>query len=242
MLKTTSPVAATGSAGGLAVEARAVLEQQVGAHLISPWMVLNSGAARLAEQLEQGGLDAGEHRARAAPSCRSPSSRFSSVREVTASRATCTSTPAVEQVVRRSATRTRGSRSRTAAPGRGRRGRSRPPRAAENTVFSTGSDAVQVLGHLGHGRAQPLRVLLGDDHRQRQRPGALDEHPGVVRHPLEVEHRRAEALLHVDDHQRGALAVEHPRRLERHPDRPDREASARGTPRRPRRRSSARGR
>ncbi len=111
-------------AGGLAVEAGAVLEQQVGAHLISPWTVLNSGP----------------------PASPSSSNRAVSTLVTTAPARAHPVEPELavllgaggDRVARhvhldargragraRSATRTRGSRCRRSAPGRARRGRSR---------------------------------------------------------------------------------------------------------------------
>ena len=95
-------------------------------------------------------------------------SRFAAVREVTASRATCTSTPRGEQVARRLRDADVGldpADERLVAPVRGR---TRRRAAAEKQVFSTGSTPSQVLRDLGHGRAEPLRVLLGDHHRHAQ--------------------------------------------------------------------------
>ena len=69
-------------------------------------------------------------------------------------------------------------------------------------------DAVEVLGHLGHGAPQALGVLLGHERRESQHARSADEHRHVRRNLLEVEHGRAECLLHVHDHQRGARAVE----------------------------------
>jgi hypothetical protein len=71
-------------------------------------------------------------------------------------------------------------------------------------------DPVQVLGQLGHRRAEPLRVLLGDEHGQLEDARALDQGGGAGDDPFEVEHGRPERLLHVHDDQRGAAAVEHP--------------------------------
>jgi hypothetical protein len=70
-------------------------------------------------------------------------------------------------------------------------------------------DAVEVLGHLGHGLAQALRVLLGHHDREPELARALDEHAGVVDDRVELAHRRAERLLHVDHDERRAIPLEH---------------------------------
>ena len=61
---------------------------------------------------------------------------------------------------------------------------------------------------LGHRVPQPARVLLGDDDRQVQRAGALDQDRGAVDDGVEPVDRRAEGLLHVDHHERRARGVE----------------------------------
>ncbi len=66
-----------------------------------------------------------------------------------------------------------------------------------------------MLGHLGHGVAQPARVLLADQHRHPQSARPLDEHGGVVRDLLEAVDRLAKTLLDVDHQQRGSRAVKH---------------------------------
>src|SRR5215208_823066 len=41
-------------------------------------------------------------------------------------------------------------------------------------------DAIEVLGHLGHGAPEPLRVLLARDDRESEYLRSLDEDRGVV--------------------------------------------------------------
>src|SRR3954452_17114049 len=55
---------------------------------------------------------------------------------------------------------------------------------------------------------QTLRVLLGDHNRYPHRLGSGDQGGRGLRHPLEVGDRPAEALLDVDDHERGAVGLE----------------------------------
>ena len=91
------------------------------------------------------------------------------VREPTASAATWTSTPRVEQVVRRSARRRRAPRCRTRAPGRAREVEAVGARGGEDGLRAARSIAVEVLGTSGDRVAQAPRVLLGDEHRQAER-------------------------------------------------------------------------
>ena len=81
-------------------------------------------------------------------------------------------------------------------------------RRALKQTFSIGSTPSRCSATSGHRAAEPLRVLLGDEHGQPEHARALHEHGDVGRHPLEVEHRGPERLLHVDHDQRGARAVE----------------------------------
>ena len=113
----------------------------------------------------------------------SPSSRLASVREPTASAATWTSTSSSSRSSTVWLTQTWVSIPQTSAW-------SRPPRskpsasAAEKRIFSSGCDSVrQVLGDLGDGVPEPLRVLLGDDDRDPDRRCALDQRRGRPRRP-----------------------------------------------------------
>jgi hypothetical protein len=69
-------------------------------------------------------------------------------------------------------------------------------------------DAVEVRGDLGDRVAQAARVLLGDHDGQAERASPLDEDRDLAGDVVEARHRLAEGLLDVDDHQRGARAVE----------------------------------
>jgi hypothetical protein len=59
----------------------------------------------------------------------------------------------------------------------------------------------QAVGHLGHGRTEPLRVLLRDDDRDADRGCAADEHRGARGNLIEAVERLAKGLLDVDDDQ-----------------------------------------
>src|SRR5436190_22320340 len=85
---------------------------------------------------------------------------------------------------------------------------------AERKLLHT-PHALEVLGHLGHGLAEPLRVLLGDEHGQAEHPRPPDERGHAPRDAVEVEYRRPEALLDVDHRERRAAPVELHRRAPR---------------------------
>ena len=100
----------------------------------------------------------------------------------------------------------------------------------------------QPLGDLGHGRPEALRVLLGDDDRDRRSPRRRATSVAVAAgDPVELRDRLAKALLDVDHHQRRPLWIE-PALDRAHVARPPSRSCAGG--RRPgrRRRSSAPGR
>ena len=134
-------------------------------------------------------------------------SRSAGEREATASAATCTSTPRPSRSRTVWLTQTCASIPQTSAWSRP--SRSKPSaRAAENSVFGEPRHALEVLDDLGDRRAEPARVLLGDDQRQAEHARALREHRRALRDLLEALDRRPERLLHVDDDERGPLAVE----------------------------------
>ena len=66
-----------------------------------------------------------------------------------------------------------------------------------------------MVGHLGHGGAQALRVLLGDQHRQAHDAGRLHQRRGAAGDVVEPVDAGPEGLLDVDDHDRGPVALEH---------------------------------
>src|SRR6187431_2520162 len=61
---------------------------------------------------------------------------------------------------------------------------------------------------LGHGLAEPLGVLLGDEHGDVEDASALYQRGDVLRDPIEIRDRRAKRLLDVDNDQYRPLAVE----------------------------------
>ena len=65
-----------------------------------------------------------------------------------------------------------------------------------------------MLGDLGHGLPEPARVLLGHEHGHAENARSLHEHGGVVGDGVELPHRVPERLLDVDDHERGAVALQ----------------------------------
>src|SRR5262249_15925596 len=77
-------------AGGFVVEPGAGLEQPVGAHLINAWICLNSGVPASLKSSNSAVSTLVTIAPERSIFCR-PRSRFSAVRELTASRATCTS-------------------------------------------------------------------------------------------------------------------------------------------------------
>ena len=146
---------------------RRVLEDQL-LHLLE---LVGAGARRAARTAPSRRSSAPRRPARP---CRSPSSRFV---------ARCASRPRRR---RRAPRRPPSSRSRTVwltqtcasmpqtSAWSRPRGRSPSASAAEKQTFSSGSTPLgQVLGDLGRGRPEALRVLLGDDDRDAERVGAL---------------------------------------------------------------------
>ncbi len=197
----------------VAFEARPVLEQDVAlaalaVHLTIACTCLNAGSVCRAEQLEQGHLDA-RHLGPARSIRARPMSRSASVREPTASAATWTSVPCVDQV----------ERGLSDADVRLDAADERLVAIAEVEALDVGGGEAhllerlraggQIVGDLGNRGAEPPRILLGDDDRNADRGGAPDQRraarAATSSKPVE---RLAKGLLDVDHDQRRAIGVE----------------------------------
>ena len=202
-------------AAGVAVEARAVLEQHVAgraAHMISLWIGLELGRARPRRAARSSAVSTRRQRSRRRRSILlQPDARGRrACASATASAATWTSTPASSRSCTVWLTQTCASMPQTSAWSRP--SRSKPSaRAAEKTVFASRSHAVEVLGDLGHRVARGPRGYCSvtstgtaeDRARPATRIAALARRRRRSRRPA-----LRKRLLHVDHDERGALAVE----------------------------------
>ena len=177
MLNTTSPRPCSSAPDQVAVEALAVLEQQVagrGAHLTSPWTCLNSSPPARPSISNRAVSTRGGHRAQRRPSAagrprgpgpsasrrrprpRAPRPRRPAARPRSGSTHTWVSIPQIS-------TWSRPPRSKPSAE------------APENTVLGSGSTSPRWSADLVDRGAQALRVLLGDHHRQAHDLGGLHQ-------------------------------------------------------------------
>jgi len=64
------------------------------------------------------------------------------------------------------------------------------------------------IGQFGHGRAEPLRILLGGNNGQAQDASPIHQPAAVPDHAGTLGHRGGQLFLHVDHHQ-GRIARAH---------------------------------
>ena len=233
MLKTTSPVAGDPGARGLAVEAGAVLEQEVRAHLISPWIVLNSGDSAPPSSSNRAASTLVTTAPAASILCRPELAVLLRARGHGVA-GHLDLVPALDQVVnglRHADVRLDAAHERLAVASP----RSKPlARAAEKQVFSIGWIPIQVLAHLGDGgpearadtarsprSAARARAPTGPGWRRWPRPGRsrappAGSAPARRRSPGRCGRARARASRHRPDRER-ALAERDRPGGDRHP-------------------------
>ena len=204
MLKTTSPVISVSGRRGRrrsacrppAAGTRRSLDQSLDC--------LNSSLNRPRRAARTARSRRSSARRRRAPSARCRASRFSS-RARGDGVAHDVDLDALRRAVRaRSARRRCATRCRRRSPGRGRpAGRSRRRRWRRSRSSRPARRRREVLGDLGDRRPEPLRVLLGHDHRARRaRSAPCTSLPMFAATSSKSQHDRPEPLLDVDDDER----------------------------------------